>query len=591
MIEQLVRVSERFRKEKKLPPTGYKVKSPKWIVNIEGSRVYLEGPYAKGEIKSVPVPDRQRAGKPTPNNLKPFLLVDDARYALGKPEEEKDVKKREAKEKEAKLLHQGFVSLLQEAYEATGIEEFLVILNFLSSDQKQEVYKSVEPKDIIAFRVNGKDLTTIEEVQRFWAHYLSREVVTEHEAQCGICGSRRGVVRILPREVVVLGQKCQISSFNKTAFLSFGKEQTANAPMCFPCASQAVDALDYLIRSEQHRRVLWSDPGKGSGLENQLAVFWLEKETVVNIGEQVFDLEALLGSVIDDRPVNSAPAPELSQLNALLAVPWTGNDQVLNLDETKFCLAILSANKARLVIREWLETEVGNLRKNLREYLEATRMVSPRGEEARPLSIANIIKAVHAQNPNLIRGLVRTAYLGVRPPHGLMISAVRAFRNPNVLQDPEESGRLQALASVLKFCLFFGKEEGKKMSELHSGYRSRAYLCGRLLAILEEAQLRASGFSLNRTLVDRFYGAASTAPAATFGGLLRLATTAHLPNVGNEVKLLVEEVMSVLDECGGFPKTLTLAEQAEFGLGFYHQRAAFRANRGKTKDQNKGGEE
>lgn len=123
------------------------------------------------------------------------------------------------------------------------------------------------------------------------------------------------------------------------------------------------------------------------------------------------------------------------------------------------------------------------------------------------------------------------------------------------------------------------------MNVLNADYKSRAYLCGRLLAILEEAQLRASNFSLNRTLVDRFYGAASTAPAATFGGLIRLATTAHLPEVGKDVNLLMEEVMSKLDEAGGFPRVLTLAEQAEFGLGFYHQRAAFRARRGKNKNE------
>lgn len=123
------------------------------------------------------------------------------------------------------------------------------------------------------------------------------------------------------------------------------------------------------------------------------------------------------------------------------------------------------------------------------------------------------------------------------------------------------------------------------MSALDTRFKSRPYLCGRLLAILEEAQLRASNFHLNRTLVERFYGAASTAPAATFGGLIRLATTAHLPETGKDLNLLMEEVMASLDEAGGFPRTLTLIEQAEFGLGFYHQRAAFRARRRRNKDE------
>lgn len=122
------------------------------------------------------------------------------------------------------------------------------------------------------------------------------------------------------------------------------------------------------------------------------------------------------------------------------------------------------------------------------------------------------------------------------------------------------------------------------MERLDPGYGSSPYLCGRLLAVLEEAQLRASGFKLNRTIVGRFYGSASTAPAATFGGLVRLATTAHLPDVGKEVNQLTEAVLAQLADVGGFPKTLTLTQQAEFALGFYHQRAAFRAGRGKERE-------
>ena len=121
------------------------------------------------------------------------------------------------------------------------------------------------------------------------------------------------------------------------------------------------------------------------------------------------------------------------------------------------------------------------------------------------------------------------------------------------------------------------------MAELDKERKNPAYLSGRLLAVLEEAQKRASSYTLRRTLVDRFYGAASTTPAATFGVLLRLSTTAHLPKVG-------QEILSRLDEAGGFPRTLNLVGQAEFALGFYHQRAHFRANRaGKKGESAQGG--
>ena len=124
------------------------------------------------------------------------------------------------------------------------------------------------------------------------------------------------------------------------------------------------------------------------------------------------------------------------------------------------------------------------------------------------------------------------------------------------------------------------------MGELNPKWNRPAYLCGRLLAILEQAQLRASNSGINQTIVNRSYGAASTAPKSIFSGLIRLATVAHLPKVGRDINEQMEEVMVELDESGGFPKTLTLAQQAEFALGFYHQRAAFRAGSSNTSKKN-----
>lgn len=120
------------------------------------------------------------------------------------------------------------------------------------------------------------------------------------------------------------------------------------------------------------------------------------------------------------------------------------------------------------------------------------------------------------------------------------------------------------------------------MEHLDGDREVPAYLCGRMLAILEEAQRRASRGKLNTTLVDRYYGAASTAPAATLGALLGLAETSHLPKIRKEnrghrqLETLLEEVMAGFDKPEDIPRTLTLNQQAEFALGFYHQRAAFR---------------
>ena len=101
-----------------------------------------------------------------------------------------------------------------------------------------------------------------------------------------------------------------------------------------------------------------------------------------------------------------------------------------------------------------------------------------------------------------------------------------------------------------------------------------AYRLGRLFATLERIQEQAQP-GINATIRDRYYGAASTTPVAVFTTLLRLKN-AHLKKLsdgfGNYFEKLIGEILTPLTS---FPRQLTLAEQAEFALGYYHQRQDF----------------
>jgi len=100
-----------------------------------------------------------------------------------------------------------------------------------------------------------------------------------------------------------------------------------------------------------------------------------------------------------------------------------------------------------------------------------------------------------------------------------------------------------------------------------------------LLAVLEEIQRRAVP-GIKATVVDRYFGTASSAPASVFGRLMRgaqphlskLERDRHGAYVGLQAQL--EDVLSGLK---AFPRTLTLTEQGLFSLGYYHQRAHNRA--------------
>ena len=124
------------------------------------------------------------------------------------------------------------------------------------------------------------------------------------------------------------------------------------------------------------------------------------------------------------------------------------------------------------------------------------------------------------------------------------------------------------------------------MEQCDDKHMTQPYLCGRLLSVLEELQMQAAWpGKLNTTLVDRFYGTASTAPDSVFGNLIKTATAYHLPKLRkanrgySKMKHLLEDIMSKIVEAGHFPKPLMLRDQAEFALGFYHQSAEFRKER------------
>lgn len=100
------------------------------------------------------------------------------------------------------------------------------------------------------------------------------------------------------------------------------------------------------------------------------------------------------------------------------------------------------------------------------------------------------------------------------------------------------------------------------------------YRLGRLLSAYEQLQRRAQGGNLNRTLVDRYFGAASTRPGTVFPQLVRLSQN-HLSKLGQSGSYYQSLITGIVDGIGSFPSMLTLEEQGRFALGYYHQRQAF----------------
>jgi CRISPR-associated protein Csd1 len=103
-----------------------------------------------------------------------------------------------------------------------------------------------------------------------------------------------------------------------------------------------------------------------------------------------------------------------------------------------------------------------------------------------------------------------------------------------------------------------------------------AYICGRLLAVFEQIQYAALG-DVNATVVDKFFGTFSAAPAVVLGRLFANAQN-HLRKLRGEKpgayvnleKLLTEVSRRLIAPPRG---QLSLEDQGRFALGYYHQKA------------------
>jgi CRISPR-associated protein Csd1 len=118
-----------------------------------------------------------------------------------------------------------------------------------------------------------------------------------------------------------------------------------------------------------------------------------------------------------------------------------------------------------------------------------------------------------------------------------------------------------------------------EMTELETHSTDQAYQSGRVMALLEDIQHAALG-KVGATVVDKYYGAASAAPASIFGKLIKDAQN-HLAKVRRDREGLQVLLQARLEEALGFvetfPRTLTLEKQGMFALGYYHERASLRA--------------
>ena len=541
-------------------PSLYSEGPVRYWINLDRDGRYLP-PFSDSADPSSPrtrrgqrrhLPQVQRA-----YGIRPLLLADKADYTLGYAADEKRAKR-------AADCHQAYLTLIERCAEETEEPDVRAVLNFLHNDPLGQIQpdESFDPSGIMTFRVDGRIVIDNPAVQAFWAS--ANADADAQTMQCLVCGNHRPVLDRLQAKVKGIpgGQTAGTSliSANSTAFESYGLSASLVAPTCSGCGEGFTRGLNALLDSEQNRFT------SGGGA----FVFWTREKYEFNFF-----------SALED--------PDPTQVQALLESVRTGRPT--DVDDGPFYALSLSASGGRAVVRDWLDTTVGRASQHLATWFERQRVTSwaeesPRYYGLRALALATVREArdLPVTTP---RTLVRTAFAGGPVPLGILAQAVRRNRIEQGVNHPR--------AALIKLALLSQTNDHQEdyMVQLDSGNTDQAYLCGRLLAVLERAQ-RTAIKNLNTTIVDRFYGTASTAPQSVFSRLLR-GSRAHLSTLErdnrgayNAIQTQMEEVMS---EIKAFPKTFSLEQQGLFALGYYHQRASDQARMREAADRRRNAQE
>jgi CRISPR-associated protein Csd1 len=477
------------------------------------------------------------------------------------------------------------VELLRSAPQ--DVPELQAVFTFLANATSREACaKNLAEKggfasnDLFCFEVAGEMLADIEELQTWWR--TQREEADEGSLpmQCLVCGEFRVSAR-LHNSFQIRGASTSgvpLVSFNAGAFEKYGLSGNDNAPVCTGCMTAYTEALRRLTRAQYETpsgRKLRPLSTVLNG--DTTAVYWAEGQS---------ELPALLSAM------NTDP----KSIRELLDSPRKGSEFLLK-DTSGFYCLILTGAQGRASVRRLHVDTVAAVSRNLLLYFRAIQTGGSSEHVPMPLSAllrSLVFKGELERLPSdLGVELWMTALFGLPLSPAFLAAVVTRIRveQQDLQQGIWKVGRQRAALLQLYFisnrfdCTGNRRGENDSIEDLRMGLNhdidDRAYVFGRIFATAERMQLLAQSQGLNRTLVDRFFAMASVRPQTVYAQLLSQyqyhyrKAMRDIPGVAKKANDLWLELQSKLDARGAFGKSFDFADQARFGLGYYHQKQDF----------------
>jgi CRISPR-associated protein Csd1 len=595
------------------PEPGFRAKHVRWIFDFDADGNFLN----VRDLKSKETPKGREIRKCphlqfTADREKRQFLVDSLKFIVLVDKSEKGIKDL-SRDKDVRAKHLFFVRLLREAEQT--IPELGMIATFLQDSGKlkllqerlsQEEFKG---QDTATFAVVGRNPTYLVDDPRclnWWRERYrlfnpkepkkstSRKTLLERGLlRCFCSGELVQPVRTHPKISGLGGQQAgdALSSYNKDSFCSFFLEQSQNAAMSEEMAAVYTGALNYLVANQSQQ------------LAGSKVVHWYDGETRVEKEEDPMGLldDSITLSFLDEKTDDTGKERDaLHKARVFLEAIESGTKPRLNeLRKYRYYAMILSANSGRVVARDWIEGQFGELARSIvawYENLEITNLSGSRS--AKPPTIERVItcllspmkpgqkygdwiKPVGEERSQLWRAAITK---GAELPHKVLSRLIPLHQAFMVSGDFAEALDEESHNRVKNLSLLYTRMALLKAYHIRKGdtnmaspyvnedHPNPAYHCGRLMAVLAEIQ-RTALPDVGAGVIQRYYAAASTTPALVLGRLVRTSHF-HLDKIEFKKKRsglidLFTGIWSPLKD--HVPRILDLEEQSLFALGFYQQ--------------------
>lgn len=587
ILQSLVRYYEALEEKGEITRPGWCTAKAAFALELSGDGrlirvlpIKIEVPRGKKtvwEAQKLTVPEMATRA----SNVCANFLCDNSSYLLGidrkgKPERTKECFQC-AKEKHLDVLKN------TESPVAAAVKRYFEIWDPETAEEDPVLSEDLE--EILGganliFMVDGQYAHEDGAIREAWESY-ARSASDGPEGICLVTGKRTQIARTHGALRGVPGAQpsgAALISFNASAFESYGKEQSYNAPVGKYAVYAYTTALSYLLADRRHTTLIG----------DTTVVYW--SEDGADVCRDVF------ASVMEPTQDNCEIVDSVfKKLAAGKAVGASGVLEDLS-TEQRFYILGLAPNAARISVRFFYQDSFGNILRHIKEHYDRMEIARPAKDTAQFLGIWRMLqetvnKKSKDKKPaaNIAGAVYRAVLSGERYPDSLYQAVLLRIRAE---QDDKEKGGYKITrgrAAIIKAYLLrntnYDKEEFTMA--LNEDCKITAYTLGREFAVLEKIQKEANdNKDVNTTIKDRYFNGACAAPASIFPILFKLKNS-HLKKLSNKKREIYFE--NLLTQLQGemihsqaaegsvpeYPKRLSLEEQGVFILGYYHQTEKF----------------